>query len=301
VLVPAPTQPIRTAFERIYRLFLSGQTREIAERSVVGVAIFGFLLHLILIGLSHYGFIRQHELLDNVLVAIYTPFSIILVFEVYLLVYYIPKSITRYIGKQYEIITLIVIRKIFNDVSKIEFTADWFNVQEDLQFTYDICAALILFFLISVFYTLVQRRKRAEGSDDATERFVHTKRWIAAFLVPLFVALAVYNVIVWSMGLSQLGGDELHALKNLNKIFFDEFFTVLILTDVLLLLVSFLFTQTFHQVIRNSGFVISTVLIKMSFGQEGIASTALTVAAVLIGVVVLYIYNRYDHVEPDPD
>lgn len=296
----APNQPNRTAFDRIYGLFLSRHTREIAERSVVGVAIFGFLVHLILIGLSNFGIIRQHELLDNVLVAIYTPFSIILVFEVYLLVYYIPKSITRYIGKQYEIITLIVIRKIFNDVSKIEFTTDWFNVKGDLQFTYDIIAALLLFFLISLFYRLVAARTKDEHANSApeqTERFVLTKKWISALLVPLFIALAVYHFVLWLTELSAAGGDELYALRDMNKIFFDEFFTVLILTDVLLLLVSFLYTQTFHQVIRNSGFVISTVLIKMSFGQEGLASTILTVAAVVIGVVILVIHRQYERLE----
>ncbi len=289
-----------TAFTRFYNFFLSRKSRELAERSVVGVAIFGFALHLLLIALSHFGVIRQHELLDNVLGAIYTPFSIILVFEVYLLVYYIPKSITRYIGKQYEIITLIVIRKIFNDVSKIEFTTDWFNVKGDLQFTYDITAALLLFFLISLFYRLVAHRQTddlAAPAAEPTERFVLTKKWISALLVPLFIGLALYHLGYWLFELSASGKDEFYALRDMNKIFFDEFFTVLILTDVLLLLVSFLYTQTFHQVIRNSGFVISTVLIKMSFGQEGLASTILTVAAVLIGVLILLIHRQYERLE----
>jgi len=76
--------------------------------------------------------------LADPIAAIYTPFSFILVYEVYLLIYYLPASITQYIAKQYEIITLIVIRRLFKDIANIELTANWFQNQDDLQFTYDI-------------------------------------------------------------------------------------------------------------------------------------------------------------------
>lgn len=287
--------------DRIFNSLLSESFREKAERYVVFAAIAGFLIHLALIALQHYGQLPAHELLGNPLVAIYTPFSIILLYEVYLLVYYIPKSITRYIGKQYEIITLIVIRKIFNDISKLEFTADWFQVKGDLQFTYDILASLILFFLISIFYRLMENRKK-EGPEpspsDKTGQFVQTKKAIAVVLVPLLAVLALYNLGTWIYEVSTVHPADVHSLKDMNNIFFDEFFTVLILTDVLLLLVSFLYSQTFHQVMRNSGFVISTVLIKMSFGQEGIVGSLLTVAAVLIGVIIMLIHRQYERIYP---
>ena len=44
----------------------------------------------------------------NYLSAIYTPFSILLYYEVYLLILAIPNSITKAIGKQFEIISLII-------------------------------------------------------------------------------------------------------------------------------------------------------------------------------------------------
>ena len=42
--------------------------------------------------------------------AIYTPFSILLVYEAYLMIYYLRRSTTIYIAKQYEVIALILIR-----------------------------------------------------------------------------------------------------------------------------------------------------------------------------------------------
>jgi hypothetical protein len=68
---------------------------------------------------------------------------------------------------------------------------------------------------------------------------------------------------------------------------------VLILTDVLLLLFSFIQTDNFRKVMRNSGFVISTILIKISFGTEGLLNILLIVSALVFGVLILYIHNLY--------
>ena len=86
------------------------------------------------------------------------------------------------------------------------------------------------------------------------------------------------------------------SMKDVNKVFFDDFFTILILTDVLLLLFSFLHTDKFNKVIRNSGFIISTILLKLSFGTEGLLNTGLIVVAVLFGVILLGIHNQYEKI-----
>ena len=283
---------------------LSEKTREKSEKVIIWIAIIGFLVHLLLIALANFHWIQVNDtsgLLKNPIVAIYTPFSFILVYEVYLLVHYLPRSITRYIGKQYEIITLIVIRRIFKDLSKLEFTPDWFNTKNDLQFTYDIIAVMVLFFLILVFYRLNPKKEAKVGEVQAKSKemtnFIIMKKGIATLLVPLFLILAVVNFGHWIyenfFSISQLVG----SIRDINTIFFDEFFTVLILIDVLLLLISFLHTDEFNKVIRNSSFIISTILIKISFGTDGLLNTILTVVAVLIGVIILAIHNQYDKLE----
>ena len=109
--------------------FLSESFRESLERIIIWIAIVSFLLHLLSIFLINEGIILigiKHEI--NPISAIYTAFSFILVYEVFLLVFYLPKSISSYSGKQYEIITLIVIRRIFKDVGYINISSDWFRL-----------------------------------------------------------------------------------------------------------------------------------------------------------------------------
>ena len=132
------------------------------------------------------------------------------------------------------------------------------------------------------------------------EKFVNFKRLIAVCLVPILLVLAFYSLGDWSYKLLLQGGGNFDGLKNVNSVFFDEFFTILIIVDVILLLVSFFYTDKFHKVIRNSGFVISTILIRLSFSVDGLVNTALIVFAVGFGLLILAIHNIYEKQEMEP-
>lgn len=294
-------------FNTIFAKLLSEEARKKSELVIVIIAIASFLLHLLLIflvDLKVVAFDGYKELFNNPIAAIYTPFSFILIYEVYLLIYYLPKSTTTYIGKQYEIMTLIVIRRIFKDLSQLQLTPDWFKVPSDLLLTYDLIATMILFLLILLFYRL--NRKSETNSEAPIQvspeiaQFIKMKTLIAKCLVPIFVMLAFYSLGQWIYDSFFSANQNVASIQDVNKIFFDTCFTILILTDVLLLLISFLHTDKFNTVIRNSGFIISTILIKLSFGIEGLLNIILIVVAVLFGVIILAIHNQFDRLKTKP-
>ncbi len=297
---------ISTVFNSVYSKILSEEARKKSEVVIVIIAIASFLLHLLLIALVDLkvlAFDGYKELFNNPIAAIYTPFSFILVYEVYLLIYYLPKSTTTYIGKQYEIMTLIVIRRIFKDLSQLQLTPDWFKVPSDLLLTYDLIATMVLFLLILLFYRL--NRKSAVDSEPGElsseiAQFIKMKTIIAKCLVPIFVLLAIFSLGEWIYDSFFSPNHHMTSIQDVNKIFFDTCFTILILTDVLLLLISFLHTDKFNRVIRNSGFIISTILIKLSFGIDGLLNIILIVVAVLFGVIILAIHNQFDRLKPKP-
>lgn len=281
--------------------FLSKKVKAKSEKIIIYIAIGSFLLHLLLISLVKLNVVNLNDvtkLLNNPISAIYTPFSFILIYEVYLLVYYLPKSTTIYIGKQYEIISLIIIRRIFKDLSNLEFTANWFQNKNDLIFMCDLLAIIALFILIYYFYKLnTQNELLRQGQviiKPEIARFIQLKKNIATILVPIFLLLAIYSLTNWFIEIFVSFGKFVHDIKDINKIFFDDFFTILILVDVLLLLFSFLHSDDFNKVIRNSGFIISTIMLKLSFGAEGILNSFLIVCAVLFGVIILKIHNLYE-------
>ena len=291
-----------TVFNTFFSKILSEEVRKKSEVVIVVIAIASFLLHLLLIFLVDFKVLAldgYKELFNNPIAAIYTPFSFILIYEVYLLVYYLPKSTTTYIGKQYEIMSLIVIRRIFKDLSQLKLTPDWFTVPSDLLLTYDLIATVILFLLILLFYRLNRKSVQEVSAPLTSElsQFIRMKTLIAKCLVPIFALLALFSLGQWIFdsffSLTQAGA----SIQDVNKIFFDTCFTILILTDVLLLLISFLHTDQFNRVIRNSGFIISTILIKLSFGIEGLLNILLIVVAVLFGVIILAIHNQFERLK----
>jgi len=299
-----PTLSAGALLDGWYERVLSPAMKRRSERTILAIAIASYLVHLLLILLAGRGLVRvESELLGNPIAAIYTPFSFILVYEVYLLIFFLPKSISYYIGKQYEIITLIVIRRIFKDIANLELSSDWFRSAYDLQFTFDAATSLLLFGLIHLYYRQVARREPTAPADgegaDARRRFIALKRGIAVLLVPLLVVLAVYSFADWATAMRVEGGRGMDAFRDINSVFFDEFFTVLIGVDVLLLLASFFHSDEFHQIMRNSGFVISTILIKVSFSVEGPVNNALILGAVVFGLLILMVHNRFERAAAD--
>ena len=285
----------------LYQKLLSEETKRISESIILTIAIASFLIHLCIIYLVDFGIISLNttsDLLKNPIAAIYTPFSFILVYEVYLLIHYLPKSITTYISKQYEIITLIIIRRLFKDLSTLTLSDDWFKIKYDLQFTYDLVASILLFFLI---YLFLKQSKKIYRTSEMNERhikgigrFIQLKKVLSVFLVLVIIFVAVYSFQHWLAGVISPSANTDVSFKNINNIFFEQFFTILIIADVILLLFSFFHTDEFHKVIRNSGFIISTILIRLSFSVSGLLNTVLIVAAIIFGLLILVIHNKFE-------
>ncbi len=294
---------LKHILDKSYDALLSALMKERIERIILTIAIISYLFHLGLIFLNTQGIISlDQKFFKNPIAAIYTPFSFILIYEVYLLIFFLPKSITIYIGKQYEIITLIVIRRIFKDIAYVELTSDWFQDKNDLQFTFDVLTSLILFYLIYLFYTRMEKRDfeatpNLESADPKIWRFIRLKKAMAILLVPTLAVLAMYTLSKWMGGFLGNYSDAILSLSKTNNVFFDEFFTILIIVDVLLLLASFFYSDKFYKIIRNSGFVISTILLKISFLTEGILNNVLIISAVLFGFFILIIHNLYEKSE----
>ena len=96
--------------DKTFDTIFSSKNRNKIESYTLYASILGFIIHLILIYIKNYNILNigfSGSLLDDPISAIYTPFSIILFYETYLLIFYLPRSFTTAISKQFEIISLI--------------------------------------------------------------------------------------------------------------------------------------------------------------------------------------------------
>ena len=283
---------------KVFDGIFSERNRKIIENFTIWSATIGFIFHLSLVLLNNYSIINignESLLLTNPISAIYTPFSIILYYEIFLLIYFLPRSFTTSILKQFEIISLIIIRRIFYDIPKLDLdSGNWFNNPDNLQITYDLICILILFFLIYLFNLVKSRIENKKGNKSIT-KFIDSKKIISIALIPVMICLFIIGIYNWySIGMDSNFASSFYYV---NEVFYNTFFSILIIADVFILLLSFLYTERYSQIMRNTGFIICTILIRLSFSSTGLTNLLLIVSSVLFGLLILKIYSLMNKIE----
>lgn len=273
----------------LHAFIFSKKNIKILESIILFLAVFGFIVHLGLIYLNlnyNIEFLKGVDnLLRNPISALYTPFSFILVYEAFLLVYYFPRSFTTSIRKEYEIISLVMIRKVFEDIPNINLESGILNA-DSLPLFYNLAGILIIYYFIFLFKKVKSKIPKKDPKTNLS-RFISYKKSLSIILLPILFFLCFSNLYDWSYSVFILQ----NFTENVNNIFFIDFFTILILVDVFILLISFKYTEEYTQVLRNTGFIISTILLRLSFSVYGLSSVLLLIGGVLFGLIILKIYQ----------
>lgn len=292
---PKLIHPILGRLASLYDFCSSEAQKRRIETWTLWLAVSGFLIHLGLIALvSAVPSLRTGVLSDldrNYLHAVYTPFSFILFYEVLLLVFALPRSHTSSIAMQYEILSLIVIRRVFKDIGQFRDPATWLEQTDAaLIVVLDMLAALAMFALIAVFRR-VRRTVQPSQENPHLEQFVAIKKSAAFLLFGTLLSLAVYNVWQWLTGVLMPTMDLVDSARNPDYFFFPMFFEFMIFTDIFLLIVSIPFFERYEYVLRNAGFVISTVLLRFSLSTPQPYDLLVGLTAILYGLGVLSVFS----------
>ena len=275
---------IETGFERS----MGDEMDDTVRKFAIVAAVVGFFAHLSLWALDNSGRIvvagDSAELVQSPLSALYTPFSILLTYEVYQLIRTIPESFSSSVGKQYEIATLLVVRDILKRLPEVDGSDGW-SVGDDVSFLLVECAAfLALFYTALTYYNMRKHEDVNHQVSDDVSVFIVTKKAIAIFMLVIFVIIALTSVTGWIAAVQKGGGSVDRT------IFFLDFFTFLILADILILLISYWFYTDFRNLARNTGFVLSTVIIRVAISAAGVSSMILFTLSGILGIAILRMF-----------
>ena len=265
-------------------LILGEKTDSFLRRLAINLAILGFLLHLLTCILYKFQYLDLSEtnnFFDSYLDSLYTPFSIILAYEVYELIRAIPESFSNSIGKQFEVISLLVVRDIFKNLAEID-DSNVNVIDSDVAFiAVEALAFMILFATALYFRQMTNFPIGSNSKETAIEKFIDQKQNLACALAMVYVSVAIYSLTSWTLGF--VNGDN-----DLSRtIFFFDFFTWLIVSDIIILLSSYKHIVDFLQLARNTGFVLSTVIIRVGIGTPGYTGAALFILSALLATSVL--------------
>lgn len=275
--------------KKLFELSMGDAAEEKIRKAAIVSAVLGFFAHIAIWALFRTERIsitgEASELVSSPLSALYTPFSILLVYEVYQLIRTIPDSFSSSVGKQYEIATLLVVRDILKRLSEVESSEGW-EISSDLGFLLVECGAFLALFYTSLTYFRISNGadKSGDMSDDIVI-FVEAKRVVANTMLLVFLSVAAYSFWTWIESVQEGGGSVSRV------IFFLDFFTFLILADILILLISYWFYTDFGNLARNTGFVLSTVIIRVAISSEGVSAMVLFTLSGLLGIAILRMFD----------
>jgi hypothetical protein len=295
----------RVFFEliRAHDRIFSEENKAALKRLVIKVSIAGFLIHLALVflsrGLSHPPLLIA-AVGRNYLSAIATPFSIILFYEVLTLIAALPASTTQSIVNQFEVVSLIFIRDVFKDMARTSETG-WRheNLHQAFPVFLDMCSGLVMYLLVAIFQYVALKRVKPAGTAELSaglKKFIAQKKLIAIGLTVLLLSMAVYNlgiVIVHAYGCLRAG---LYIITEPNAFFYNEVFTVMIFTDVLMLIMSLVVSGRYEMIFRNAAFVLSIILLRFSLTEDQPYGAPLALFAMVFGILTLLVFNFHSRI-----
>jgi hypothetical protein len=218
--------------------------------------------------------------------AVNLAFTLVLILEVISLIFTLPCSFSKSVGKQFEILSLILLRDAFKELS---YFPEPITVGGALTPVYHILGygfgALAVLALLGVYYRIQPAKKQDMGLPHDLFRFVAAKKGIALLILGVFVVLGLNNLYNMVAGLPHIE-------------FFPVFYTLLIFTDILVVLVSQCFRPSFHAVFRNSGYALSTLFIRLALAAPPMYDVALGAAAIVFAIALTLAWTRVFTTKP---
>lgn len=282
---------MNSLFARITYIFDPLQTFYVHERLYRKISfslVFLFICSLAVIELNRQGMLPADLaalLPRNHFYAVHAAFTVILILEVISLIFVLPCSFSRSLGKQFEILSLILIRNAFKELSNFAEPLVYLgNEEKVLHILANGFGALLIFALLGVYYK-IQKRSEEDSHQIDLYGFVASKKAISLLLLVSFICMGVYSMYQTVLGIEH--PDFLHG-----------FYTQLILTDILIVLVSQCFHPSAKMIFRNSGYALSTLMIRLALVApvyfNVLLGSAAMVFAILLTLVSQHLFQQRD-------
>lgn len=207
--------------------------------------------------------------------AIELAFTLILGMEVISLIFVMPASFSRSMSTQFEILTLILLRNAFKQLSllpePVEIGMD--NIITLCRIAANGGGALCVFVCLGIF------RRVARGSglplkSDLLVCYVRSKKLLAFILLIIFIGIGIRDILM--------------GLAGIETSFFESIYTLLIFADIAMVLIAQRYMPCYYAVFRNSGFVVGTLLMRLSLSAPPLLSSAIAVFAALFVLALAY-------------
>lgn len=248
------------------------------NKLISNIVVIAFLTGLLIALMSHFNFLPQGMKI-NIFFSIELAFNVLLIFEAMSLIFLFPDSVADSVGKQFEIISLILLRDAFKEFGHYLGDVNW-SMDFLIELTpiiSDAFGAILVFLITGLFYR-AQKHFRITRNYEEQSGFIKIKKLLSIYLVFFFVLIGFYDLF--------------RAYENQTFISSVKlFYNLLIFTDVFILLFSLRYTTKYLNLFRYSSFALATIFLRLTLSAPAYFNVLLAVIAGLMVLLVTYIYN----------
>ncbi|HHC80126.1 MAG TPA: hypothetical protein ENK46_09610 [Flavobacteriia bacterium] len=268
--------------EFIYNKFKQLWESQTTNKLVSYALVIIFIISVIISYLDRNNLITLGSLDDyfaNPFFAIDITFTLLLILELLSLIFVLPKSVAKSVGKQFELLSLIFIRSGFKEFSHIEIF-EWTAMSDSVINMFAYAFGALAIFIILGFNTKLQLHTRLTDTEDDQKEFIQAKKLLALLLLLTFAIVGFYDTKI----LLQTG-NYLHS--------FHSFYTVLIFSDIIIVLIALRYTLNYYKIFRYSAFVLATIFIRISLSIEAYYNVIVGVITVTFVLLLTLSYNYF--------
>lgn len=201
--------------------------------------------------------------------SIQLAFTLILGLEVVGLIFILPASLSKSMGKQLEILTLILLRNAFKELAIMPepISVDMDSIAQLLDIAVSGAGALAVFICLGFYRRMVSRQPVLLRDEDLLDRYVLCKKMLSLCLLALCIGIAILDLPA--------------LIEHRDVHFFETIYTVLIFADITMVLIAQRFMPSYYAVFRNSGYVIGTLMMRLSLSAPPLLCSGVAVFAAI--------------------
>ncbi len=203
--------------------------------------------------------------------AISIAFTFILCIELIGLILSISQSLSVSVGKQLEIMALILLRNAFKELSFLPEPVNLTDNPEPLIYIGLLGLTSLGIFICIGFYHRMPKRKKYIHDHEELMKYIVAKKIIALLLLIVFIIISIKDLYV-------------HLTTGINVAFFETVYTILIFADIFIVLVAQRFIPTFNAIFLHSASVVATLMMRLSLSAPHPWDSA---AAMFSGLYIL--------------
>jgi len=221
--------------------------------------------------------------INHILFPIDLAFTLLLIFEVFNLIFTLPKSVARSNSQQYEILSLIFLRSAFKEFSHFDTIPDIDLYSEPVlnMLAFGI-GGLLIFFLTGLTNSFQQHLTITKSRKDKLS-FIAVKKMLSLGLLIGFLVIGVFDV--WHL---------------INTGTYDQsfasFYTLLVFSDILIVLIALRYSTAYHIIFRYSAFILATIIIRISFSFKGYEAVIVGVSGSIFVLLLTLTYNYFNKI-----